>query len=175
MKFCVYGAGAIGGYLAVDLALAGHDVTVIARNKNLEAIKAGGLKLIIGGEERVATNITVTDDPATAGPQDYVFIATKAHQAVGIVDMMQPLIGPDTAVITAQNGVPWWYYYAVEGYDEPYYLESVDPGGESGARDPHGGRAGCSCIRAASRVRRGDGHHSRPYCTDRTTRFGRAL
>jgi 2-dehydropantoate 2-reductase len=130
MKFCVYGAGAIGGYLAVDLALAGHDVTVIARNKNLEAIKANGMKLIIDGGERVANNINVTDDPKEAGPQDYVFIATKSHQAIDIVGMMQPLLGPDTAVITAQNGVPWWYYYKIDGTsDEPRYLESVDPGG----------------------------------------------
>lgn len=129
MKICVYGAGAIGGYLAVDMALAGHDVTVIARNKNLEAIRKNGLKLIIGGEERIATNISVTDNPAEAGPQDYVFIATKSHQAIDIVDMLQPLLGPDTAVITAQNGVPWWYFYALEGYTEPHFLESVDPGG----------------------------------------------
>jgi len=129
MKICVYGAGAIGGYLAVDMALAGHDVTVIARNKNLEAIRKNGLKLIIGGEERIATNISVTDNPAEASPQDYVFIATKSHQAIDIIDMLQPLLGPDTAVITAQNGVPWWYFYALEGYTEPHFLESVDPGG----------------------------------------------
>lgn len=129
MKFCIYGAGAIGGYLAVDLALAGHEVTVIARNKNLAAIRANGLKLIINGEERVATNITVTDDSSEAGPQDYVFVATKSHQAIDIVDRFPPLFGPDTAVITAQNGVPWWYYYQLDGYDDPYFLQSVDPGG----------------------------------------------
>ncbi|MBT4888661.1 MAG: 2-dehydropantoate 2-reductase, partial [Rhodospirillales bacterium] len=129
MKICVYGAGAIGGYLAVDMALAGHDVTVIARNKNLAAIRDNGLKLIIGGEERIATNISVTDNPADAGPQDYIFIATKSHQAIDIVDMLQPLLGPDTAVITAQNGVPWWYFYKLPGQDEQRVLESVDPGG----------------------------------------------
>ena len=129
MKICIYGAGAIGGYLAVDLALAGQDVTVIARNKNLEAIRANGMKLLIDGGERVATNISVTDDPAEAGPQDYVFMATKSHQAIGLVDVMQPLLGPETAVITAQNGVPWWYFYKLEGHDQTRVLESVDPGG----------------------------------------------
>ena len=129
MKICIYGAGAIGGYLAVDLALSGQDVTVIARNKNLEAIRKNGLKLIIDGEERVAHNIFVTDDPAEAGHQDYVFIATKSHQAIDCVDMMQPLLGPDTAVITAQNGVPWWYFYELDGHDQSRILDSVDPGG----------------------------------------------
>ena len=129
MKICIYGAGAIGGYLAVDLALAGQDVTVIARNKNLAAIRNNGLKLIIDGEERVANNIFVTDDPAEAGHQDYVFMATKSHQAIDLVDMMQPLLGPHTAVITAQNGVLWWYFYKLQGQDQSRVLESVDPGG----------------------------------------------
>ncbi len=129
MKISIYGAGAIGGYLAVDLALAGQDVTVIARNKNLEAIRNNGMKLIIDGGERIATNISVTDDPAEAGPQDYVFMATKSHQAIDLVEMMQPLLGPDTAIITAQNGVPWWYFYKLDGQDQTRVLESVDPGG----------------------------------------------
>lgn len=189
MKFCIYGAGAIGGYLAVDLALAGHDVTVIARNKNLEAIRKNGLKLIIGGEERVATNITVTDDPKTAGPQDYVFIATKSHQAIDIVHMMQPLLGPDTAVITAQNGVPWWYYYKLDtNWDDnsdPVYLESVDPGGVQWSSIGPERAIGCVVFPAAELVEPGViEHHSGDKFTlgepdgslsDRVTKLSEAL
>jgi 2-dehydropantoate 2-reductase len=128
MRICIYGAGAIGGYLGAQLALAGEDVTLIARGPHLEAMRANGLKLIIDGEERVARPMC-TNDPAEAGPQDYVIIALKAHSVPGIVDAMQPLLGPETAVVTAVNGVPWWYFYKLEGPWEDRRIESVDPGG----------------------------------------------
>ncbi len=128
MKICIYGAGAIGGYLGAELALAGLDVTLIARGPHLEAMRDRGLTLLIDGEKKVA-NVRATDDPAEAGPQDYVVITLKAHSVPPIVDKMVPLLGPETAVVTAQNGAPWWYFYKLDGPWENTRLESVDPGG----------------------------------------------
>ena len=128
MKICIYGAGAIGGYLGAQLALAGEEVTLIARGPHLEAMKRGGLKLLIDGEERVA-HPACFDDPRLAGPQDYVIVTLKAHSAPIVVGPMQPLLGPETVVVTAVNGVPWWYFYELEGAWRDHRLESVDPGG----------------------------------------------
>ncbi len=129
MKVAIYGAGATGGYLGAKLALSGVDTTLIARGPHLEAMQRRGLRLLAGDEELVAHASRYTDDPVEAGPQDYVIITLKAHSTVGVVDAMQPLLGPDTAVVTAQNGVPWWYFYAVGEPWEGTRLESVDPGG----------------------------------------------
>ena len=128
MRICIYGAGAIGGYLGVQLALAGQDVTLIARGPHLQAMRENGLKLLIDGEERVAHPFC-TDDPSEAGPQDYLIVTLKAHSAPAIVEPMQPLLGPDTAVVTAVNGVPWWYFYELDGRWRDRRLETVDPGG----------------------------------------------
>jgi 2-dehydropantoate 2-reductase len=128
MKVCIYGAGAIGGYMAVCLKQAGVNVSLIARGAHLEAIRSNGLKLLIGGEERVA-HMTATSDPNELGPQDYVIVALKAHQAWEVAEQMRPLLGPDTAVVTAQNGVPWWYFYGSEGPYSDLQLQSVDPEG----------------------------------------------
>jgi 2-dehydropantoate 2-reductase len=128
MRICIYGAGAIGGYLGVQLALAGEDVTLIARGPHLAAMRENGLKLLIDGEQRVAHPLC-TDDPAEAGPQDYVIVTLKAHSAPAVVQPMQPLLGPDTAVVSAVNGVPWWYFYGLEGPWRDRRLETVDPGG----------------------------------------------
>jgi len=127
MKICVYGAGAIGGYLGAQLALAGEDVTLIARGPHLAAMQAKGIKLLIDGEERIA-HPQCTDDPATSGPQDYVIVTLKAHSVPGVVDAMQPLLGPDTAVVTAQNGIPWWYFYRHGGPYDGRRIAAVDPG-----------------------------------------------
>ncbi len=110
MKVCIYGAGAIGGYLAVELALAGVDVSCIARGPHLKAMRENGLKLRIGGEEKV-TRIACAEEPGEFGPQDFVVMALKAPGAVAVADRLGPLIGPKTAVVTAQNGIPWWYLY----------------------------------------------------------------
>lgn len=126
MKICVYGAGAIGGYLAVCLKEGGADVSLVARGAHLEAIRANGLKLLIDGKERVA-RMPATSDPAELGPQDYVIVALKAHQAWEVAEQMTPLFGSDTAVVTAQNGIPWWYFYGFEGQYANLQLQSVDP------------------------------------------------
>ena len=128
MKICIYGAGAIGGYLGAGLALAGADVTLIARGPHLAAMQANGLKLRIDGEERVA-KVTATDDPAAAGPQDFVIVTLKAHSVPPIAEKFAPLFHKDTAVIWGVNGIPWWYFH---GLDSPYRdrrIECLDPGG----------------------------------------------
>ncbi len=133
MRICVYGAGAIGGYVGALLSLAGEDVTLIARGPHLAAMKAHGVRLRIDGEERIARP-RCTDDPATVGPQDYVVVTLKAHSVPNIVEPMQPLLGPDTAVVWAVNGVPWWYFYRLEGEWENRRLHTVDPDGRQWER-----------------------------------------
>jgi len=129
MKICIYGAGAIGGYLGVELITAGYDVTLIARGDHLEAMRANGLTLEIG-DERKTVEVRATDDPAEAGPQDYVIITLKAHSVSPIVEQMLPLLHDDTAVVTAQNGLLWWYFHALGGEHEGRRLEITDPGGK---------------------------------------------
>ena len=127
MKICIYGAGAIGGYLGVQLAsVPGVEVSLIARGAQLSAIRKSGLKLQIDGEERVA-RLPASELPATFGPQDVVIVALKAHQAWEVADRMAPLLGPDTTVVTCQNGVPWWYFHGLGGAHDGHRLASVDP------------------------------------------------
>ena len=125
MKICIYGAGAIGGYLGAELARAGLDVTLIARGPHLEAMRKNGLTLLVDGERR-SWAVACTDDSAEAGPQDYVIVTLKAHSVAPIVDKLVPLLGPDTAVVTAQNGIPWWYFYNLDGRWENQRLESAE-------------------------------------------------
>lgn len=128
MKICIYGAGAIGGYVGAMLSRQGADVSLIARGPHLAAMKKNGLRLDIG-EESFTVHPRLTDDPAELGHQDYVLLTMKAHGVTAIADAMQPLLGPDTAVVTAQNGVPWWYFHGLEGEYEDRQLETCDPGG----------------------------------------------
>lgn len=129
MRICVFGAGAIGGYVAAKLAAKGEtDLSLIARGPHLEAMQTNGLRLIENGEESVH-KVRAEQDPAKLGPQDVIFLALKAHSVPGVVAAMRPLIGPDTAVVTAQNGVPWWYFHRLAGPHEDKRLETVDPGG----------------------------------------------
>ncbi|MDJ0608876.1 MAG: 2-dehydropantoate 2-reductase [Kiloniellales bacterium] len=127
MKVCIFGAGAIGGYLGAEMTRAPDvEVSAIARGRHLAAIRENGLKLLIGGEERVA-RMNATDNPADLGPQDFVIVALKSHQAWEVADQMAPLLGPDTAVVTCQNGVPWWYFHGLEGQYSDLRLSSIDP------------------------------------------------
>jgi 2-dehydropantoate 2-reductase len=127
MKIAIFGAGAIGGYMGAKLALAGADVTLIARGPHLAAMQRDGLKLIEAGSE-VVTRPKLAGDSRDAGQQDYVILAVKAHSVSPALEAIVPLLGPETAVVTAQNGVPWWYFYGLEGWQDRH-LESVDPGG----------------------------------------------
>ncbi len=127
MKICIFGAGAIGGYLAVELSRAGCDVCVIARGEHLRAMQDRGLTLLISGQTRRA-RVAASADPSDFGPQDYVICALKAHQAYESAAQFMPLLGPDTAVVSAMNGFPWWYFYKEGGPFEGRHLDAVDPG-----------------------------------------------
>ncbi len=129
MKIAIYGAGAIGGYLGAMLKEAGADVSLIARGPHLAAIRANGLALKIG-DKTIVNHPQATDDPRELGEQDYVIVALKAHSVPNVVGQMQPLLGEDTAVVTAVNGVPWWYFYELDGSWGERQLQSVDPGGK---------------------------------------------
>ena len=130
MKIAIIGAGAIGGYVGVKLALAGNDVSFIVRGANLEAIRRDGMKLLMhDGSEHVARNVLATNDYAQAGAQDIVIIAVKAHQVGALVGDLPKLIGPQTVIVTMQNGIPFWYFHAHGGALAGSVVESVDPGG----------------------------------------------
>ena len=129
MKICVVGAGAIGGYMAVRLARAGHAVTAIARGPHLAAIRASGLKLVESEQELVATDLTATDRIADAGHPDVILLALKAHQIRPVVDELPALFGSDTVMVTLQNGIPWWYFQKLGGPYADRVVETVDPGG----------------------------------------------
>ncbi len=129
MKICVYGTGAIGGYLGFKLAASGDaEVSFVARGENLAALRKSGLTLREAGTERTIP-VTASDEPADLGPQDYVIVAVKAQSAPKIVDAMQPLLDERTAVVTAMNGIPWWYFYRLAGPWENKALHSIDPDG----------------------------------------------
>jgi 2-dehydropantoate 2-reductase len=127
MKIAIYGAGAIGAHLGAMLARTEHEVSLIARGPHLKAMQENGLTFR-SAEEEFTVHPSATDDPASLGPQDYVIVTLKAHQSAGVVDLMQPLLGPETAVVTCMNGVPWWYFYGLGGALEGKTLETVDPG-----------------------------------------------
>ena len=129
-RICIFGAGAIGGYLAAALHEAGAEVSLVARGPHLEAIRAKGLGLEKDGTT-TRYHLPASDRPADLGPQDYVVLAIKAHTIAMIIDDLMPLLGPDTAVVPAVNGLPWWYFHKARTgtvLDEQP-LQSVDPGG----------------------------------------------
>lgn len=128
MKICIYGAGAIGGYMAVMLKRGGAEVSLIARGAHLNAIQQNGLRLLVD-EEEIAERFPASSDPREFGPQDYVVVALKAHQAWEAADHMAPLLASRTVVVTAQNGLPWWYFYGLGDDLAGLRLETVDPGG----------------------------------------------
>ncbi len=128
MKICVFGAGAIGGYLAVELACSGQEVCIVARGAHLQAIRERGLRLKINGAEKVA-KVRADSDPRAFGSQDAVICTLKAHQAFDSAAAFAPLLGPDTSVVTAMNGIPWWYFYKTPGPFDGRHLQSVDPNG----------------------------------------------
>src|SRR5690242_18819541 len=131
MRIAIVGAGAIGGYLGAKLALAGEDVTLIARGSNLAALKENGLTLIEeDGTKLHAENVKAVEAMADAGPQDSVLLTVKAHQVAPIAVDLHHLYDAETSVVTMQNGIPWWYFWKHGGALEGTKLESVDPGGE---------------------------------------------
>jgi 2-dehydropantoate 2-reductase len=128
MKICIFGAGAIGGYMAVKLVQAGVDVSIVARGPHLAAIQSRGLTLIEEGADPVTVQVRASANAADLGVQDYVIVTLKAHSVPPVVGAMQPLIGPDTTIVSGVNGVPWWYFHKIGGPLEGTRLRSVDPG-----------------------------------------------
>ncbi|SOZ17199.1 2-dehydropantoate 2-reductase [Cupriavidus taiwanensis] len=128
MKYCVYGLGAVGGLLGGRLAAAGFQVSAVALGETLHAVQSNGLKLICDGKEDTVA-INVSDDPAALGPQDVVIISVKNTAIGAVAANLAPLLHPGTTIISAMNGVPWWFYHGLEGVKIDKPIESVDPDG----------------------------------------------
>ncbi|MEA2753940.1 MAG: 2-dehydropantoate 2-reductase [Aliidongia sp.] len=128
MKIAIYGAGAIGGFLGVKLAQAGAEVTMIARGPHLAAMRDHGVTLV-SGTDRVTLPLRCIGDPGAAGPQDYVFITLKAPALSEAAPQIARLMAPHTTLVTGINGIPYWYFYGMEGPWRDRVVESVDPGG----------------------------------------------
>ena len=111
MKIAIIGAGAIGGYVGAKLALAGDDVTFIVRGENLTAIRERGMELVLADGTRQVAAVKATSRYDEAGPQDLVILAMKAHQVEAVADELPKLFGPETPVVTMQNGIPFWYFH----------------------------------------------------------------
>ena len=127
MKFCVFGAGAVGGFVGGMVARGDAEVSLIARGEHLSALQASGLKVITPDEE-FTVEVPATDTPAELGVQDVIFLSAKAHALTVAAEAMQPLIGPDTVIVSAQNGIPFWYFHAHGGNLDGHTLQTVDPG-----------------------------------------------
>ena len=136
MRICIFGAGAVGSHFAVRLALAGHDVSCVMRGPHLEAVRANGLTLRVGDAE-FSARVNASDDPAALGPQDFVISTLKANGLGSLASGLPPLLRDDTAVVFAQNGIPWWYELGLAADHPPAPdLAFLDPGGRLRAAIP---------------------------------------
>ena len=142
MKVAVLGAGAIGAYVGAALARGGTDVSLIARGKNLEAMRRDGVK-VLSDRGNFEARPPATDDPSEVGPVDFVFLGLKANSYATCGNLLNPLLHEDTAVIAAQNGIPWWYFHGVDGPYAGRQIETVDPGGAVTAVIPPERAIGC--------------------------------
>jgi 2-dehydropantoate 2-reductase len=160
MKIAIIGAGAIGGYVGVKLALAGEDLTFIVRGANLRAIRSNGMKLVMhDGSEHVASNVRATDSYDEVGIQDVVIVALKAHQLDAVADNIGKLVGPDTVIVTMQNGIPYWYFHKHGGALEGRQVTSVDPTGELARKIPVDQVLGCVVYPASELIAPGVVRH----------------
>ena len=152
MKICIYGAGAVGGLMAAWLARSGNEVSAVARGTQLEALRKEGLRVRDRTSGKMATfSILASDDPAVLGPQDYVIVAVKAQNLTQVAAGIAPLLGPDTSIVTAMNGVPWWFFDCIKfGAGGKQRLESLDPGGGLSRAMPTQRIVGCVVHFAAS-------------------------
>jgi 2-dehydropantoate 2-reductase len=148
VKVAIFGAGAIGGFLGVKLAVAGADVTFIARGPHLAAMQANGVTLVSGGQT-VTVRPRCLADPAEAGPQDYVVVTLKAHGLPAAAPSIARMMGPDSALVTGINGVPYWYFYRLDGPFRDRRVDSVDPGGALWDSLPPSQAIGCVVYPAA--------------------------
>jgi 2-dehydropantoate 2-reductase len=128
LKIAIVGAGAIGAFLGAKLALSGEDVYLIARGAHLQAMQTHGVR-VQSPEGDFEAHPNATDDYESVGPVDFVFLTVKAHSLTEIAPQIAPLLGPETAVVSAQNGIPWWYFHSHGGPFDGTAIESVDPGG----------------------------------------------
>ena len=160
MKIAVVGAGSIGGLLGVKLALAGNDVTLIARGANLAAIRANGLKLVMhDGTELIARDVKSTDQLREAGPQDIVILGMKAHQVEPVAGDIASMCHAETLILPMQNGIPWWYFQRHGGLHEGTTVASVDPDGKTAAAIDPRQLIGCVVYPAAEITAPGVIHH----------------
>ena len=151
MKICIFGAGAIGGVMAAWLEKAGHEVSMVARGANLEAIRAKGLRIRTNATgEILTTHPKVDSDPAKLGIQDYVVVTVKGQSLPQVAATIGPLLGPDSSVVTAMNGVPWWFFDKLAYGGGKLRLESLDPGGRLSQAMPTKSLVGCVIHCAAS-------------------------
>lgn len=160
LKVAIVGVGAIGGFVGTRLALAGEEVTFIARGANLAALKSRGIRLVSAkGDEEVIPEVRATDDYGEAGVQDLVILGMKAHQVAAVTDSVPKLLGPDTTIIPMQNGIPYWYFHEHGGALAGTRLQSVDPTGAIEKHLPSGRVIGCVVYPAAELASPGVIHH----------------
>ena len=157
MKVCIYGAGAIGGWIGVHLAQKGHAVSVVARGLTLEALKKNGLQCVQAQTQsqspeaslnanvcaNLSANVKVSADPADLGPQDLIIVAVKAPAMLDVAQGIAPLLGPDTMVMTAMNGVPWWFFQGFGDKLQGTTLNTIDPDGRIAKAIPAKHVIGC--------------------------------
>ena len=156
MKICVVGAGSIGGFLGVKLHNAGHDITLIARGAHLNAIRDDGLRLIMNdGTDELAACVAATDNMQEVGPQDLVVLGLKSQQIGPVAEQVRTLFGPDTIVLTTQNGIPWWYFQRHGGAFDGRGIDAVDPDGRIAANIEPERIIGCIAYPAAEIARPG--------------------
>jgi 2-dehydropantoate 2-reductase len=156
MKIAVVGVGAIGGYVGIRLALAGDDVTFIARGANLQALRTNGIRLVMSdGTEESLPRVNATSDYAAAGPQDVVILAMKAHQVAAVAPDVPKLFGPDTVVVPMQNGIPYWYFHGHRGALAGTRVRNADPTGVIGENIPGERVIGCVVYPATELVSHG--------------------
>lgn len=184
MKICIVGAGAIGGFLGVRLADSGHDVSLLARGAHLAALRENGAKLVDAQGETLV-RVAASDDPADFGPQDYVVITLKTPSLPAVAPNLGPLLGGDTAVVSAMNGIPWWFCQNLEGPLKGRHLKSIDPDGALAAALPAERIIGCVVHAGASVSEPGVIRHAAGdlfivgepdgVSKSRTTAFGEAI
>jgi 2-dehydropantoate 2-reductase len=150
MKICIYGAGAVGGLMAGRLARAGHEVSVVARGAHLTAIRKQGLRIRTPDGNITAVQLKASDRPADLGAQDYVIVAVKGQSLPAVAAAIGPLLGPATSIVTAMNGVPWWFFDRLAFGEGKLRLESLDPGGALARAMPTAQIVGCVIHLAAS-------------------------
>jgi len=145
MKVCIYGAGAIGGWIGVHLAQTGHEVSVVARGTTLDALQKNGLQCVQtqAPDTRLKADVKVSSQPADLGPQDLVIVAVKAPAMADVAKGIAPLLGPNTMVMTAMNGVPWWFFQGFGGTLQGTTLNTIDPDGRIAKAIPAHHVVGC--------------------------------